>query len=75
MNNFRKKNDPHSWFISQITDIEKQIRSMSNKSRFRGRFEKQDGKRTQRLLKSVNYSTFTIFIDNCEGNSLAEILP
>ena len=48
---------------------------MSNKPRFRGRFEKQDGKRTQRLLKSVNYSTFTIFIDNCEGNSLAEILP
>ena len=24
---------------------------------------------------NLNYSTFTIFIDNCEGNSLAKILP
>ena len=49
---FQKKDDPHSWCLFQSTDSVKQVRSMSNKSCFRGSFQKQHGKLTQTLLKS-----------------------
>ena len=49
---FQQIDDAHSWCISQNTDSVKQVRSMSNKSRLRGRFKKQHGKRDQTLSKS-----------------------
>ena len=49
---FQQIDDNHSWCISQNTDSVKQVRSMSNKSRLRGRFKKQHGKRDQTLSKS-----------------------
>ena len=38
------------------------VRLMSKKSRFRGSFEKQHGKRAQ-ICSNFNDSTFTLFID------------
>ena len=49
---FQQIDDAQSWCISQNTDSVKQVRSMSNKSRLRGRFKKQHGKRDQTLSKS-----------------------
>ena len=51
MINFTKKDDPHNWCISEIRNSEKQVISMSNNSRMKEQFEKQHGKRAQRLLK------------------------
>ena len=50
---FEKKDDPHRFCISEITDSENVIRKMSKKSRFRRHFDKQHGKRTQILVKSA----------------------
>ena len=50
---FEKKYDTHSFCISEITNSENLVRSMSKKSRFKGPFEKQQGKRAQALLKSA----------------------
>ena len=47
----KKKNEPHSWCISEITNPKKLVPSMSKKSRFKRSFGKQPGKRAQRLLK------------------------
>ena len=47
----KKKDDPHSFFISETWDSVNVIRWISKKSRFRGPFDKQHGKRSQRLLK------------------------
>ena len=43
------------------------IRWMSEKSRFRRPFDKQDGKGTKHYW-NLNNSTFSISIDHCEGN-------
>ena len=43
------------------------VTSMSKKSRFKGSFGKQHGKRDQTLLKFA-WQYFTIFIDHCEDN-------
>ena len=51
---FEKKDDLHSFFISEITDSENVVRLMSKKSCFRGSFDKQRGKRAQALLKSAS---------------------
>ena len=40
---FEKKDDPHSFCISEITDSENVVRVMSKKSRFRGPSDKQHG--------------------------------
>ena len=42
---------------------------MSKKSRFRGCFDKQYGKRAQTLL-NLHQSTFIIFIGHWQGNFL-----
>ena len=42
---FSRKGWPSWLIISEITDSEKQVRSMSNKSHFRGPFQKQHSKR------------------------------
>ena len=55
-----KKDDPHNFCISEIMDSENVVRLMPKKSRFRGAFEKQHGKRAQALLKSVSYHLYHI---------------
>ena len=61
MNIFKKKDDPHSWCISWNTDSVKQGRSMSNKSSFRGPFEKGHGKRAKTLLESERQHLYHIY--------------
>ena len=48
---FRKKDDPHSWCISEIMDSQIMVSSMPKKSRFRGSAKKQHGKCSQTLFK------------------------
>ena len=48
-----KKRWPHRFWISEITDSKNMVREMSQKSRLRGPFHKQQGKRVQALLKSA----------------------
>ena len=50
-----KKDDPHRFCISEITDMEIVVRYLSKNSRFRGPFDKQHGKRAQALLKSASF--------------------
>ena len=61
MNIFKKKDHPHRWCISEIINSKKQFRSMSNNSRFRGAFEKQDGKLAQTQLKSERQNSYHIY--------------
>ena len=61
MNIFKKKDQPHRWCISEIINSKKQFRSMSNNSRFRGAFEKQDGKLAQTQLKSERQNSYHIY--------------
>ena len=53
---FEKKDDPHSFCISEITDCENVVR----KSRFRGCFDKQYGKRWKKLFKSSSHHLYDI---------------
>ena len=48
--------------FAKLLTLKNMVRSMSKKSRFRGSFEKQHGKRAQ-ICSNLNDSTFTIFID------------
>ena len=64
---FQNKEDPHSWCISSNTNSVKQIRSMSNKSRFKGPSKSIMWNRPEHCW-NLNNNTFTIFIDHCEGN-------
>ena len=54
-------------FFPKLRTPENVVRYMSKKSRFKGPFDRQHGKRIQTLLRSGN-STFTIFTDHLEGN-------
>ena len=49
-----KKDDPHTFFISEITESENMVRKMSKRSRFRKPFGKQHGKHAKAVLKSVS---------------------
>ena len=49
-NHFEEKDDPQCFCISEMTDSENVVIEMCKKFRFRGDFEKQNGKRAQRLL-------------------------
>ena len=49
------------------------VRYLSKKSRFKGLFDRQHGKRVQTLLRSEP-STVTIFSDHCEGNWVGKSL-
>ena len=55
---FEKKDNPHSFCISKITDCE--LPKKSKNTRFRGPFDKQHGKRAQALLKSTPYHLYHI---------------
>ena len=51
---FKTKGDPHRFCISDITDSEQVVRSMSKKLRLREPFDKQNGKRADALLKCAS---------------------
>ena len=48
---FDEKDDPHRFCIFEITDSENVVRQMSKKSRLRGCFNKENGKRAQKRFK------------------------
>ena len=55
---FEKKDDSHSFCVSEIRDCENVVRWMSKKCCFRGQFDKQHGKRAQALLKSLSQNLY-----------------
>ena len=57
---FEKKDDPHSFCIAEITNSQNVVTSMSKKSRFRGAFDIQHGKRAQELLKFTSDTLYNI---------------
>ena len=48
---FEEKDDPHRFYISEITDSEDVVIWISKNSRFRGPFNKEHGRGAQALLK------------------------
>ena len=59
--------------FSKLRTPKNVVRYKSKKSRFKGPFERQHGKRVQTLLQS-DHSTVTIFRDHFEGNSVGKSL-
>ena len=57
---FETKYAPLTSCVSQITASENVVRKMSKKSFFRGPFDKQHGKRSQALFKSVSQHLYHI---------------
>ena len=57
---FEKKDYPHSFCVSDITDSENVVRQKLKKSRFRRTFHKQHGKRFQALSKSRSQQLWLI---------------
>ena len=57
---FDKKDDPHRFLISEITDSENVVRKMSKKSRFRLPFEKQHNKLVHPRLKCASQHLYHI---------------
>ena len=57
---FEKEDDPHKFCFFEVTESENVVRQMSKKSRFRGCFDKQYGKRAQTLLKSGSQHLYDI---------------
>ena len=60
LKHFQKKDDPYTFFIFEVTDSENIVRQMSKKSRFRGCFNKEYGKRAQALLKCASQHLYHI---------------
>ena len=58
---FDKKDDPHRFCISGMTDSGNVIIQMYKNSRFRGPFEKKHGKRAQALLKWTTQRIYHIY--------------
>ena len=57
---FESKDDPHRFCIFEVTDSENVVREMFKKSRFRGWFDKQYGKRAKVLLKYSSQHLYRI---------------
>ena len=58
---FFKKDDPHCWCISEITDPKNLVRSVPKKSSLEGTFRKQHAKRAQTLLKFAWQHLYQIY--------------
>ena len=56
----QKKDDPHGFSIFEITDYENVVREMPKKSRLRGLFHKQNGKRAKALFKTASQHLYHI---------------
>ena len=57
----QKKNDSHHWAFPKLRTPKKMVTSISKKSRFKGSFGKQHGKRTQTLLKFAWQHLYDIY--------------
>ena len=66
---FQEKDDPHRFCISEITYSENVVRWMSQKSNFRGPFDKQHGKRAKALSKPASQHLY--YIDWSLANQLS----
>ena len=60
LNVLKKKDHPHSFCISEITDSKNVVQEMPKQSHFRERFDKQHGKRAQVLFKSGSHHLYHI---------------
>ena len=58
---FQEKDDPHSWYISEIIDSEVRAEINVYKVGLRGSFEKQHGKGAQTLLKFERQHLYHIY--------------
>ena len=58
---FEKNDDPHRFWISEITDFENVVRWMSKNSRFTGPFHRQHGKLAKTLLKYASLHLYHIY--------------
>ena len=58
---FRKKDDPHSLCISEITDPKNVVKQIFETSPFREPFDKQHAKREQTLSKSERHYLYHIY--------------
>ena len=58
---FEKKDDPHRFCISEITDFEKVVWKMSKKCCFREPFHNQHGKPAITFLKSASQQFYQIY--------------
>ena len=56
-----------AYLFAKLRTPKNVVRYLSKKSRFKGLFDRQHGKRVQTLLH-LNHSTVTIFSDHFEGN-------
>ena len=61
MNIFKKKDDSHSRGFPKLRTPKNMVTSMSKKSRFKGSFGKQHGKRAQTLLKFAWQHLYQIY--------------
>ena len=61
MNIFKKKDDSHSRGFPKLRTPKNMVTSMSKKSRFKGSFGKQHGKRAQTLLKFAWQNLYHIY--------------
>ena len=68
-----KKYGPHRFCISEITDSENVVISMSKKSRFSRQFRKQHGNGPKHCW-NVCHSTLIKIIDHCQGNWVRQSL-
>ena len=66
---FQKKDDPHTWFIFEVTDSEKRLKSCVSEDHSKSRMLNGP-----KYCWNFNGSSFTIFIDHCQCNSVAKIL-
>ena len=72
--NSQKKDDPHRLCIFDITDFENVLRHLSKNSHFRRPFNKQHGKRSQILSKSVRQHPYPNFSSLWRNLSLRKSL-
>ena len=71
---FNKKDDPHRFCISEITDSKSEVRQMCKKCRFRGTNNKQHGQRAIILLKSASQQFHHIFWSRSRQLSIKKFL-
>ena len=65
---FQKKDDSHSWFLSEITDSKKRWLDKFLKSLVSEDYSSDNKVNEPKHCFNINDNTFAIFIDHCEGN-------
>ena len=71
---FQKKDDPHSWYIFENTVSKKRRLDKYLKSPVSEDYSKSNMVNQPKHSWNLHDSTFIIFIDHCEGNSVGKSL-